>query len=93
MGFIGTLRQMKDSPATIYAVPLAGIMAGAITGRLLCTLELPTRLLKEIGGSFLGPIISNCDNLTLAGGLSGLAVSTALVAWRVKKNKQQINTD
>lgn len=90
MGFIGTLRQMKDSPATIYAIPLFGIMAGAITGRLLCTMELPTGLLRQIGGSFLGPIISNCDNLTLAGGLSGLVISAALALWWAGKKKRGV---
>jgi positive regulator of sigma E activity len=68
----------------IYAAPLLGILAGTLGMRLVLKIGIAAPLLARAYELPLGPGIFSADNLTLAGGFLGLAVS-ALIAARMAR--------
>ncbi|HUT51955.1 MAG TPA: hypothetical protein VM658_01055 [bacterium] len=64
----------------IYAAPFLGILAGTIGTRLILKIGIAAPLLAEAYQQPLGSGILSADNLTLAGGLVGLVLSTIIAA-------------
>ena len=69
----------------IYAAPLVGILAGTLGMRLILKLGIAAPLLARAYELPLGPSIFSADDLTLAGGLLGLAAAVLIAARAARR--------
>jgi len=71
-----------------YAAPLAGLALGATAGRVLPLIPTTAERLTGLGGPMFGRLLTNGDNLALAGGLLGLGLAMAgLALWLRQKQR------
>ena len=68
----------------VYALPLIGLLAGAVMGFSVLKIKPLAEVLARAGGQIIAPMI-NRDNLAMIGGLAGLMIFTALAARVGKK--------
>jgi len=83
---------MEGAAAMVYLAPLAGVIGGAVAGRLVGAIEAVHDALLSAGGKLIGPTISKADNLAFFGGLAGLVLSV-IVLWRwIGKRKAEAHS-
>ena len=70
-----------EKKKTVYALPLLGILAGTVGARMVLRLAPVAAVMARAEKLPLGRAITSVDNLTLAGGLLGLAVTMVIIHW------------
>lgn len=84
-----TSNRVEGKQTLAYLIPFAGMFAGAAAVRLVIMSGIISGVRARLLELPLGQALAGADNLTLAGGLLGLALATAGVAVRLKRKREK----